>query len=221
MREHDYEPVPGLPEEMPEGERVLWQGAPDPWSLTIHGMHIRMIGLYFAVLCAWQVAVTLREGGTHGDAVALVVWFAIIAAVPIAILTLYAWWVARTTLYTVTNKRVVLRIGVAVSTVINLPFSTIEAATLRRRKDGTGNIALSVRGTGRPFFLMLWPHVRPWRFFDSQPAFRCIPDVDKAAEILANALARDAGKQAAQPVAMADGTTAGTKTPGRLEPATG
>ena len=35
IREHGYEPQPGLPEELPAGEKVLWRGKPDWLTLAV------------------------------------------------------------------------------------------------------------------------------------------------------------------------------------------
>ena len=36
-------------------------------------------------------------------------------------------------------------------------------------------------------YIMTWPHVRPWKMKQTQPALRCIPDAKKVAEILSEA----------------------------------
>ena len=49
------EPIPGLPEELPEGERILWRGGPDWKSLAMHVFHVRAVAIYFALILAWKV----------------------------------------------------------------------------------------------------------------------------------------------------------------------
>ena len=34
LHEHEFEAAPGLPEKLPQGERILWQGAPDALALA-------------------------------------------------------------------------------------------------------------------------------------------------------------------------------------------
>ena len=48
----------------------------------------------------------------------------------------------RTSVYTVTDRRVVLRIGVALTASLNLPFRQIEQASVRLHADGSGDIPL-------------------------------------------------------------------------------
>ena len=46
--EHEFEAAPGLPEPLPAGERILWQGAPDWRALAVHVFHVRKLAAYFA-----------------------------------------------------------------------------------------------------------------------------------------------------------------------------
>ena len=53
MMHHDdfaSEPVPGLPERPPAGERILWQGAPDRRTLARTAYHTRLVAAYFAAV---------------------------------------------------------------------------------------------------------------------------------------------------------------------------
>ena len=48
--EHEFEPQFGLPERLPAGERILWQGSPDFRALARNAFHLRKLALYFSVL---------------------------------------------------------------------------------------------------------------------------------------------------------------------------
>ncbi|MEM7670316.1 MAG: photosynthetic complex putative assembly protein PuhB [Pseudomonadota bacterium] len=109
-------------------------------------------------------------------------------AVLSAILLLIGRWIARTTLYTITNKRIVLRFGVALPMAINLPYEQIADANVQHLSDGTGTITVSTLGKARLAYLHLWPNVRPWKMSPVQPALRCIDDPEHAAAILGDAL---------------------------------
>ena len=50
--EHELEPQFGLPEPLPQGERILWQGSPDFAALARSAFHVRMLAVYFLVLLA-------------------------------------------------------------------------------------------------------------------------------------------------------------------------
>ena len=63
-----------------------------------------------------------------------------------------------------------------------------ESAGLRRLRDGTGDITfLPVEGT-KVYWLMLWPHVRPFNFRRVQPLLRGIDDPDSVARLLVNVI---------------------------------
>jgi len=61
MTHHDdfnFEPVRGLPEKLPEGEHILWQGAPDVRALAREALGVRWVAGYFAILTIWRVSVS-------------------------------------------------------------------------------------------------------------------------------------------------------------------
>ena len=60
--EHEFEPQYGLPERLPAGENILWQGSPDFVTLARRVFHIRTLALYFALLMATMVVPALWEG---------------------------------------------------------------------------------------------------------------------------------------------------------------
>ncbi len=198
MLEHDEEPVPGLPEALPDGERLLWQGAPEFRSLVRGTFHLPELAAYFAVLLALRVVFQVADGAGFLAAVAGSLWLVSLAAVAIGILLSYARLVARSTLFTITSRRVVIRCGVALPLTMNLPFSRIETADLRLRGDGSGDISLTTDRSSRVSYVLLWPFVKPWRWIRVQPILRGVPDASPVAEILAGALrqqAAGAGRQ--------------------------
>ena len=180
MSEYDHEPIRGLPGDLPAGEQILWQGAPDRRVCARSALMTRWIGGYFAVLAA----VSLASGSVTGAAAT-----ALSGALGLGLLHLFAWAVASTSVYTLTNRRVVLRIGVALNSCINLPLKQIAAADLRDRGAGFGDIALVLKGPHRLGYAMLWPHARPFRFGAPVPMLRALPDAQEAARRLAMACA--------------------------------
>ncbi len=191
------EPVPGLPELPPEGERILWQGRPNWWALTKRATAFWWVMGYFAFLAAWRF-VAVVDLVPLGQALALTAPFLILAGLVAALLGLTTVIQARATMYTVTNRRVVLRVGAALTVTLNLPYTKIASAELDLRSDGTGTIAFNTIGDVRLAYLVLWPHVRPWRF-PAQPALRCIDDAQDIANLLmVNAKARQTEASSAQ-----------------------
>ena len=209
MNEYEIEPIPGLPEIPPEGERILWQGAPTWGTLARRAFHVRKIILYFTLIFLWYLADKLWTGEESLLSVGLLAgWLIFLAHLAVGLLVLLAWANSRATLYTITNRRVVIRFGVAVSMTINLPFSKIAAAGLRRYPDGTGDIPLSLTGRQPVSYLVLWPFVRPWHFSQVEPMLRGVPEADRVANILstalraANVLPVSGGAQAATAVSV-------------------
>jgi len=203
VSEHEDEPVRGLPEALPEGERILWQGAPRWQAVARHVFHAGALAVYFGVMVAWRAGAVLADGGSIGEAIRAMLWLAPLVAAALAIVGLIAWLAARTTMYTITNRRVAMRVGVVLTVTFNLPFRVIDAAELRLHHDGTGDIALALGGSDRIAYLHLWPHARPWRFGRPQPMLRAVPYASHVAEILSRAVAAAPGPAAVRPVPQA------------------
>jgi hypothetical protein len=88
----------------------------------------------------------------------------------------------------VTNRRVVVRFGVALPMTVNLPFAAIRDVKLKAHRDGTGDLALQLTGERRVAYFHLWPHVRRWHFANPQPTLRAIAHPAEVGERLVEAL---------------------------------
>ncbi|MFZ7091415.1 photosynthetic complex putative assembly protein PuhB [Primorskyibacter sp. 2E233] len=181
-----FEPVQGLPERPPEGEHILWQGRPNWWALTMDSLNLKWVALYFLGLALWRFG-TLIDQVSLASAFAASFPFVVLGAIAAALLMLVGFIQARATVYTITNRRVAMRIGAALTVTLNLPFSQISRADLALRRNGTGTIALDLLGDTRLSYLVCWPHVRPWKIQRTQPALRCIPNAEEIAHLLSEA----------------------------------
>jgi len=181
-------PARGLPGELPKGETVLWQGAPSWRSLARRAFRIRGVAAYFGLLVAWRVAAPLVNGHTIGFAAASGLSGLMLGAAASALFCAFAWLMTRTTVYSVTNRRVVITYGMALPKSVNLPYPRIEAADLALHEEGTGDIALRLPAATRLSYLLLWPHVRSGAQGRAQPVLRCIAEPERVATLLANAL---------------------------------
>jgi len=180
------EPVRGLPEALPEGEHILWQGRPRVWELAKSSMAVHWIAGYFAVLAGWRgLAVGLEQGREAGLWAAS--FYVVMGGLAVGILMAMAFAFARTTVYTLTTHRVAMRIGAALTVTLNLPYRWIAKADLALDGDGTGSIHLDLKGQTKFSYLVLWPHVRPWKMGRPQPTLRAIPDARAVAQILGRA----------------------------------
>lgn len=196
VKEHEYEPIKGLPAPLPDGESILWQGAPDWRTLARRAMRVRMFAAYFAVLIAWGVVSGLSDGAALQDIALSVLRFAGLATLALALLTFYAWLLARTTVYTITTRRVVMRFGIALPVTIQIAFPMMDAAGLTTWSNGAGDIALTLRQGQRIAYLLLWPHARPWKLARAEPTLRGVPDAGAVAQILSRALTASASQPA-------------------------
>ena len=189
MSDTDQGQVEGLPEPLPAGERIITQARPCWRSLAIHAFHARKIAVYCLAILAWRIGSALAAGRGVGAAFADGAAVAPIALAGMALPLLLAWAYARTSIYTITDRRLVLRAGVALPMTFNLPYSQIKSAALRLYADGTGDIPVHLAGDTRLAFAHLWPYVRPWRINHPEPMLRAVADARAVGQALAHALA--------------------------------
>lgn len=181
-----FEPVRGLPEALPEDEHILWQGSPSPVRLAKDALALNWIIGYFVLLTIWRVGVSstlvpFDQALAHG------VPFVVIGALCVLLILGLATMQAKSAVYTLTNKRVAMRIGAALTMTLNLPYTQIGNAGLDLKRSGHGTLAFELIGDTRFSYMMTWPHVRPWYMSKTQPAFRSIPNAEAVAQIFADA----------------------------------
>ena len=191
--EHELEPQYGLPERLPANEKILWQGSPDARVLARSAFHIRKLALYFVALVAINAASVVTDGATAMDVLLALVWPAGLSALALGGVWTLAWLTARTAVYTVTDRRVVMRIGIVLTLTFNLPLRTLETAAMRQGPDGHGDIVLALKGPDHIAWLHLWPHARPWHLTRTQPMLRALPQVVEVAALLQKAWSAQTG----------------------------
>ena len=191
--EHEFEPEHGLPEKLPSGEVVRWQGAPSWQTLAIEAFHVRKLVIYFAIILLLRAVFALSDGAPVTDTALSILILTPLAILAIGLTALIAWLTARTTAYTITDQRVVMRVGIVLSVTYNLPFKSLESVGIKRFTNGAGDIALTIGSNDRIAYLHLWPHARPWHFVKAQPMMRSVPNVAAVANILTEAMASASG----------------------------
>jgi hypothetical protein len=131
-------------------------------------------------------------GGISGGGIATssagVLTLAVMAAAVLAFARVYAALVARTTVYAITDRRLVLRLGVAIPAVLNVPLEQIDAVDLRAVRGGAGDVTVTLGGGARVAYLLLWPHARPWHYARPEPALRGVADAALVGGVLAEAV---------------------------------
>lgn len=197
-------------------EAVLWKGRPQVGLLARSAFHTRTLGFYMAALAIIALVMDKPDA-------ALVA--AVLGTALVGLLYGLAWASARTTLYILTDTRMIMRIGMAIETRVNIPLKQITAANLRMRGKQHGDIAFALSGDRLLGNLLLWPHVRPWHYAMPQPMLRAVPDAALVAQMIAEARARfgaiERNLSEIKEAAPASGQTVaqGTANPGRLAPA--
>ncbi|HYW32106.1 MAG TPA: photosynthetic complex putative assembly protein PuhB [Gemmatimonas sp.] len=180
--------IRGVPHPLPAGERLLWEGAPNARAVARHVFKGRWIAAYFGImLLLWGTTTSVPFGGAEyftalGIRVALV-------AVVLGIVEILSQVVARTTVYAITDQRVVLRIGMVIPMSINVPFGLLTSASVAAFKDGTGQVLMELSSEQRIAYIALWPHCRAFRFTRPQPLLRGLLEPKRIGELLATAVA--------------------------------
>lgn len=193
-----------LPAPLPDGERVIWQGRPTVKGLALRAFHGREVPLYFGAFLVWRLWSNWSVGAPLADIVWTITATVVPAVISVAVLTGLAWLFARACCYTITSKRVLLQFGVALPMTMNIPLSKIAGAAVKIYRDGTGDIPLALADKERVSYLLLWPHVRPWKLIVSQPMLRSVPDAAAVAAKMQEALTGQPSSQvAATPSAAA------------------
>jgi Bacterial PH domain len=188
VSDHEGEPIPGLPAALPEGETILWQGAPDWRSLARRAFHVRLLAGYFVLLIGWRIAVAFGDASV--PAVSALAGPVILALVAMGLVSMLAFLTARSTVYTITSRRVIVRSGVALPVTVNYPFPVVTAVDLNEFADGHGDVSIAIVRSERIGFLLNWPHVRPWHINHPQPTLRSIAASRQVGELLADAASR-------------------------------
>jgi hypothetical protein len=191
--EHEFEPQLGLPEALPAGEKLLWQGSPDVATVARRIFHMRKLVAYFAVLLALRAAQVWSNGGSAMDSIDALFLPGSLVVMGLGAVALLAYLTAKTTVYTLTDKRICMRIGIVLTLTFNLPLRQVQSAALRKQVGSTGDIVIALGSDTRIAWLHLWPHVRPWHVKAPQPMLRAVPDAQAVAVLLSQAWAQANG----------------------------
>lgn len=182
------EPVKGMPERLPEDEKILWQGRPSAFALAINAFRLRWVIGYFIVMSLYRVANLSANDAATAQVTEAVFGSLIFCAVAIVLILGLSFAMSRAALFTITNDRVVLRYGAAIRKYVNVPFSKMTGAQLKRRSARVGDISLQLSGPGQPPYLQLWPFARPFKYSHPEPTLRGMENAEEIAQILARAV---------------------------------
>ena len=194
-----------LPAGIPPGERILWYGQPEAVSLWRRAYRADWVAAWFGAMTVWNFVSTASDAGALAGFVSAIRTLGS-GAVALGILALLAYASARTTLYVITQRRIVIKTGIALTIFFNVPFSQIAAANVRVYGDGAGDVPVALTHDQRIPYIGLWPSARPFRFSKPEPTLRSIANARQIAETLGRAL-----KEAA--AAPAEAAPAGDSAP--------
>ncbi len=189
---------------LPEGEHVLWQGAPSRAELLLHAFHARKVVIYFGALIA-LAAVFAGESPTPLHTFLMgAMWLSISAGVATAFLFVFATLSSRTSLYAITERRVVMKIGIALPVVLNIPLAIIDSVNLKPRANHRGDIAMQLAGDSRVAYMVLWPHARAWHMRHPEPLLRGVENATRVGALLKDAIVAQM-KATTQPISVEPG----------------
>lgn len=213
------EPVHGLPERLPEGEKVLWQGRPSAMALAFNAFRLRWVIGYFLVLTVFRLANLSSTSGTADQMTSVVTSSLGFGVVSVLLILGLSYAMSRAAVFTITSERVVMRFGAAIRKYVNVPYSKMTGAQLKRKGLRVGDISMQLEGK-EPAYLHLWPFVRPFKYSKPQPMMRGIKDPEEVAQILARAVFEQAPDKVRMELASSAKETASDLSPNSSVPAT-
>ena len=157
------------------GEAIVWRGGPPVGAGAPPQLPPPAAGGDIALLFALDAFQAWNKGLPLAKAVHDSVPLAAITVAALAILGALAALTARSTRYTVTDRRVVLNYGIAMPATLSLPYAQISSVAVAVRRDHGGDLALVLKGGNRMPYLKLWPLARPWHLSAPQPTLRLVP----------------------------------------------
>ena len=178
-----FEALKNILDAIPNGESILWKGRPSLWGFSWNLFGLEWITLYLSMLSIVSVARFFASDFYTAFYVDFLPFFlsgifASIILIGLAATQTYS------TVYIITENRVIIKTGAALSFLISMPFKKIKEVNLQKRGASIGTISFELLSEKRVPYISCWPSVRPWKFKRTQPAFSCIGSVDEVATIL-------------------------------------
>ena len=174
---------------LPAGERVLWSGAPDQRSLARYFLRERWVLAFAGCSFALGAAEALQHTqDVVPRLVGVTTLSLIMVGVALVSIRLFAWRIAKTSAYVITDRRVYFNIGIVLRADANIPYSSVDGVDLLRRSDGSADLMVALSGAQEIPWLLLFPHMT-WRGSRrGRPTFRALRAPQVAADALVAAL---------------------------------
>jgi hypothetical protein len=176
-----------LPDEVgkaiPLEEKIYWTGKPNWKSFGYHAFGIKYFLIYFFV-CALYAVSQIESSFSFERLLINYTPYLVSGTLAAMIIFLLAYFSARHTCYVITEKRIVIRTGVALVFLLNMPFKNILSIDMKVLAQGRGNLTFKVRSKKRIPFFSCWPSVKAGVFLEPVPAFRSIMDIEKVGQTI-------------------------------------
>jgi hypothetical protein len=176
-----------LPDEVgksiPLGEKIYWNGKPNWKSFGYHAFGVKYFSIYFFVCALYSVS-QIDSSFSFGAFFIKYAPYLISGILAGMILLFLAYLSARHTCYVITEKRIVIRTGVALVFLLNMPLKNILSIDMKALTKGQGNVIFKVQSKKRIPYLSCWPSVKSGSFLEPIPAFRSIRDIEKIGKLI-------------------------------------
>jgi hypothetical protein len=168
---------------------ILWEGKPGWWPAAVHVWHIRAVGFYFLLLMVNEAYRIWSGVAPRSAALADSAHLLGIAILASCLLLGLGAMTARTTRYSINDRALEMRIGIALQARLVIPLAAIAHVSVRARRDGTGDLAVQLKPGQSVIYPKLWPHARPWHLLRAEPMLRAIDAPGVPGAILCRAIA--------------------------------
>ena len=168
---------------IPDGERVCWIGKPNWISFGFNAFGIKYLVVYFILSAFYaisQIELVFSFGAFIGEYISFIV-SGIIAGL---ILFLLAYFAAQHTCYVITEKRLVIRTGIALVFLLNVPLKNVTSIDKQSLLRGYGNLSFKPQSKKRIPYFSCWPSVRGGSFLEPIPTFRSIANIEAIGDIV-------------------------------------
>ena len=128
---------------IPEGESILWKGKPSFWGFSWYFFGLKLLAFYSIIL---SVVFAARLTVTDFYTAFAVDFLPFLSSGILAsfILMALAGIQSQSSVYIITENRVIIKSGAALSFLISVPFKKIKAVNLQKRKGSLGTISFEL-----------------------------------------------------------------------------
>ena len=162
---------------IPDGEKIYWSGMPNWRSFGYHAFGIKYL-IFYLIFCAFYSVTQINGGFNFSTFFGKYLPFIISGLFAGMMLFFLAYVAASHTCYVLTEKRIVIKTGVALVFLLNLPLKNVVSIDKKTLAQGRGNLSFKAQSKKRIPFLSCWPSVRGGSFFEPIPTFRSIANID-------------------------------------------